>query len=597
MGLGNLIKREIAITICTVLLISTTFLMFSYSIFKVDKETPADTIKFGDIALRMCVNSLCDKSINNLDNVIGIQKTMDSNGSIVTKHIPIFPTNDPTTAEEWASLTSYTFELTNTGTLDLYVTIILEKDTTATTINEERENPDGTTTITYGKQVDDSEVKIGFGEASATPTIKLYSDTLDSSDNKHKISKNILLKAGETKTYNLYAWLRSDAQNASQGKYFITNITAKGEYLPNGPKTLSAKLLEDNPTISTRTDFSTPFTTNTANTLYKTTENGTDVYYFAGQDTASTPVNNWVKFGKNSSNQDLYWRIIRTNSDGSIRLLYHGTSTATTDAYIGTSEFNTYETSSPKYVGYMYGDTDATLEEARTNTNNSTIKTAIDNWYASNMTSYTKYLSPTAVYCNDRELATGSTYKVANYIKNDTETLIAYLDAEDTKKTIIAAPEVGGIGSKFDYASYTRLNTNKTPTYDCTNDNDKFTVDASTGNGKLTYPIALMTADEISYAGGVNGTNAPMWYYTNSSFESSTGAIYWWSLSPVSTNHGNARSWRVIGSAHPGHLNDDFVNISLGVRPTVSLKTCTLYSTGNGTSETPYEIVETSSGC
>ena len=200
MGLGNLIKREIAITICTVLLVSTTFLMFSYSIFKVDKETPADTIKFGDISLRMCVNSLCDESINNLDNVIGIKKTMDSNGSIVTKHIPIFPTSDPTTAEEWASLTSYTFELTNTGNLDLYVT--------------------------NGEQVYDSEVKIGFGEASATPTIKLYSDTLDSSDNKHKISKNILLKAGETKTYNLYAWLRSDAQNASQGKYFITNITA-----------------------------------------------------------------------------------------------------------------------------------------------------------------------------------------------------------------------------------------------------------------------------------------------------------------------------------------------------------------------------------
>ena len=28
---------------------------------------------------------------------------------------------------------------------------------------------------------------------------------------------------------------------------------------------------------------------------------------------------------KNASNQDLYWRIIRTNSDGSVRLLYHGT--------------------------------------------------------------------------------------------------------------------------------------------------------------------------------------------------------------------------------------------------------------------------------
>ena len=40
--------------------------------------------------------------------------------------------------------------------------------------------------------------------------------------------------------------------------------------------------------------------------------------------------------------------------------------------------------------------------------------------------------------------------------------------------------------------------TNKTPTYDCTATEDKFTVSSTTGNGKLTYPIALMTADEVA---------------------------------------------------------------------------------------------------
>ena len=626
MGLGNLIKREIAITICTVLLVSTTFLMFSYSIFKVDKEAPADTIKFGDIALRMCVNSKCDENINNLDNVIGIETTTDSNGSVITKHIPIFPTNDPTTAEEWASLKPYTFELTNTGSLDLYVTILLEKDETSLTLTEERETPSGTTSITYNEQVDDSEVKIGFGEVSATPTIKLYSDTLDSSDNKHKISKNILLKAGETKTYNLYAWLRSDAQNASQGKYFITNITAKGEYLPNGPKTLSAKLLEDNPTISTRSDFSTPFTTNTANTLYKTNENGTDVYYFAGTENNSVGkctyngngflndlfesidyykerclsqmticvkndvnlvgqtqencelnegqfitiskadwnetlntapnINNWVKFG------GFYWRIIRTNADGSIRLLYSGTSPDTSTGYIGTSKFNTTK-NSPKYVGYMYGNSDTTPEEARTNTNDSTIKTSIDNWYANNMTSYTKYLSTTAVYCNDREIESG-TYSAT--------------------------------GSTFYYAVSTRLYTNKTPTYDCTNDNDKFTVDASTGNGKLTYPIALMTADEIAYAGGVYDKYAPMWYYTNSKYNSITGTEWWWSLSPGKCDGNNTNSWVVDGSDFPGYLSGNYINNSYAARPVTSLKSCVVWKSGDGSANNPYEI-EMNGGC
>ena len=215
------------------------------------------------------------------------------------------------------------------------------------------------------------------------------------------------------------------------------------------------------------------------------------------------------------------------------------------------------------YVGYMYG-TSGSQESNRTNTNDSTIKTAIDNWYASNMTSYTKYLSTTAVYCNDRKVGSG-TYSAT--------------------------------GSKFNYAAYTRLYTSETPTYDCTNDNDKFTVDASTGNGKLTYPVSLMTADEIAYAGGVYDQEAPMWYYTNSSLDSSTGIQWWWSLSPFNWFGSRAYSWDVRGSDGPGRLNYDIVDGSFGVRPVVSLKSCVKYSTGNGSSETPYEIVETSSGC
>ena len=371
--------------------------------------------------------------------------------------------------------------------------------------------------------------------------------------------------------YELKVWLSYD-EVEDQTSLLGGSLTAhlyvsgmQGTVCPASVETLPAlkdKLLADNPTISTRTDFSTPFTTNTANTLYKATENGTDVYYFAGKDTESTPINNWVKFGKNSSNQDLYWRIIRTNSDGSIRLLYHGTSTTATDAYIGKSRFNA-NGDSPKYVGYMYGNTDATPEEARTNTNDSTIKAYIDNWYANNMTSYTKYLSTTAVYCNDRELASGASYSTTE---------------------------------KFDFKAYDRLNINKTPTYDCTNDNDKFTVDASSGNGKLTYPIALMTVDEIAYAGGRAYTNAPMWYYTNSSLESSTGTTYWFSLSPGNWNGHGAYSWYVGGSDGPGNLSGYDVYGSRGVRPAVSLKTCTLWTSGNGAPETPYEI-STTSGC
>ena len=116
-----------------------------------------------------------------------------------------------------------------------------------------------------------------------------------------------------------------------------------------------------------------------------------------------------------TSTKDIYWRIIRTNHDGSIKLLYAGTSPDSDKAYVGASAFNnTYN--DPMYVGYKYGTT-GSLENNRLNTNDSTIKTYVDNWYKNNLTAYTKYLSKDAVYCNDRNLASGQTYSTTSSFK------------------------------------------------------------------------------------------------------------------------------------------------------------------------------------
>ena len=319
-------------------------------------------------------------------------------------------------------------------------------------------------------------------------------------------------------------------------------------------------LLRDNPTIKTRTDFNTTFTETNTGTLYKATEsiagsNPKDVYYFAGNAT-----NNWVKFA------GFYWRIIRTNHDGSIRLLYSGISHNTTSAYLGLRAFNS-SSGDPMYVGYMYG-TSGSLASNRTNTNNSTIKETIDNWYRASLSSYAKYISTEAVYCNDRTEATEGTY--------------------NTGKT------------RFNYAPRGRLETNKTPTYNCTNKKDAFS--GSNNEAKLTYPIGLMTVDELVYAGGKYGTVLPSpyaWYYLNSEGGSITGSTFWWSLSPSSWNGYYSYVWDVSGSGYPGELyKDERVDRANtnGVRPTISLKTCTLWISGNGAPETPYEI-STTSGC
>ena len=392
-------------------------------------------------------------------------------------------------------------------------------------------------------------------------------------------------------------------QSADMGKKLGGTLAIEES---TGKPKIYDKLLADNPTIKTRTDFSTTFTETNVNTLYKAKENNTDVYYFAGNSR-----NNWVKFGTwqedksivvgyfldgdrgglpkefasmSECNSDstytncekisvakkgdpMYWRVIRTNEDGSVRLLYSGTSPETQTGFIGTSAINDEQVVDPLYLGYMYG-TSGSLENNRTNENSSNIKTYIDTWYQNNLVNYTKYLSKTAVYCNDRTLSVS----YPNYV----------------------------IGNWLNFAATDRLEkTDKMPSYNCAATEDKFTVDNSTGNGKLTYPIALMTADEVAYAGGVQYTESKYpyyWVYSNINNKSITNSIIWWTMTPncgsatVSTGGGSMYG---VATTKPGYLGNPGRIYSSAVRPVISLKADVVYKSGDGSAEAPYEIEET----
>ena len=399
---------------------------------------------------------------------------------------------------------------------------------------------------------------------------------------------------------------------------------------------LTDKLMADNPTIGTRTTFTAFTETNTGTLYKATEQIGTnpvkDVYYFAGDaknnwvkfgkttegsctykgkeviyadmtnqterypenetECTSTNICNfgeyyYVGLPESECNEggdtwitekatwieatiDIYWRIIRTNHDGSIKLLYAGTSPDTTEGYIGESKFNT-SSNDPMYVGYKYGTT-GSLENNRLNTNDSTIKTYVDNWYKNNLIDYTKYLSNDAVYCNDRNLASGQTYSTTK---------------------------------GFGYASYERIYTNKQPTYNCTNMSDAFSVNNT--SAKLDYPIGLITIDELSYAGGeTSKLTAPYaWYFTNVNGVSITGSADSRSLSPVGWRGYDSTVWGWSGSDIPGLLDSglDFeVNVNvvtspLAIRPSLSLSSCNLISRGDGSPENPYEIYTGSGVC
>ena len=134
-----------------------------------------------------------------------------------------------------------------------------------------------------------------------------------------------------------------------------------------------------------------------------------------------------------------------------------------------------------------------------------------------------------------------------------------------------------------------RLITNKNPSLTCLQDNDKYTVNSTNGNGKLTYPVGLLSADELAYAGAVDGTSNTSYYlYTNQK---------WWTLSSGNYRSGNVDVFVIydtgalFSEVSTYYYNCDVSTFSYGIRPSVSLKLGTSFTSGNGTANSPY-IVE-----
>jgi hypothetical protein len=345
--------------------------------------------------------------------------------------------------------------------------------------------------------------------------------------------------------------------NSTTGTVSLNFIGSDRCYLYFDFKKETIKLGSTELVVNSETpDFSKIATTNEG--LFKTQDDLGTSYYFRG-----AVDNNWVKFGKDSSGKDIYWRIIRINGDGSIRMIYTGTTAPTESTkvvmtgpgtQIGTSKFNS-STDKAEYVGYMY-----TSGQQYGTSTDSTIKTTIDNWYAGTTLKDNPLVSKDQIFCNDRSPSSTQT---------------------------AAWTSTGW----YSYGAYGRLVSNKTPTLKCPTASDKFTVNVSKGNGSLTYPVGLITADEIAMAGGVNGSS-------NSSYYLYTNQNYW---SGPSYFNGSTTSAFEFYVGFSGGINSYIVYSDYGARPVISLSSKTKLS-GSGTYNDIYTVVggnsteDTSSG-
>ncbi len=374
------------------------------------------------------------------------------------------------------------------------------------------------------------------------------------------------------KYYNLTIPQTSIEGKAFTGKIYVTNhscSTSEPAYIT----LLNAYGGKDSITELSNSAFASVTTASDKGMYKKADDLGTSYYYRGAVD------NNWVKFGKDSTGKDIYWRIIRINGDGSIRMIYTGTTAPKESTkvvmtgegtQISTGKFN-ISSNKAEYVGYQYieeqqhgyGKCNGTSASCPVNGKtvyNSIIKQTIDKWYAGT-TLKDNDLIADQIFCNDRSASTSD---------------VAYLNTNYTTLTIW-----NSTGTQYYYGAYGRLNKSNSPVLTCAVDGDRFTVNKINGKGNsaLTYPVGLITADEVAMAGGVSGSSNNTYYlYTNETY---------WSGSPYNFYSNVAGGFSVYYS---GLLSADFVTRnSGGARPIVSLSSKAKLS-GSGTYDDVYTV-------
>ena len=316
--------------------------------------------------------------------------------------------------------------------------------------------------------------------------------------------------------------------NMNSNMLTVTPMTTKGTkcYLYFDKELMSADTILAGKDIQTRNDFSTTVTDTTTGVMYQTADWKGTSYYFAG-----APTDNWVRFG------GFYWRIVRVNGDGSVRLIYNGTSTSTTGTMINNGAGQAFNSSynRSEYVGLKY-----TTGQQHGQTTDSSILNILQSWYtSSNLDDYADYIDTSIGFCSDRNMNSGSSW------------------SSQPSSTIY-------------YAAYGRIEQNQNPSLACTS------------SDIIAEPVGLITADEVAFAGGVYGQSNSSYYLYNNQ--------YYWTMSPYRFYAAN--SYAIVFAVNSnGALGLNLVNSATpGVRPVINLKADTKFQ-GSGTVDSPFEVV------
>lgn len=435
------------------------------------------------------------------------------------------------------------FAIENTGTLDamyyLYLdNIVLQKDG-------------------IDIQCSNLKWKLYRADENYTELNEIINGDFSTGNSAIELDSGIITHPGEKQYYILKIWLQETGQlqNEDQGLEFRGQVIATTEKKAVN-KSLFA-LMEQEAVLDNIHSTYVASATGIDFSKISSDTNGKGLYILHGTENDNNPImyyrgaveNNNVRFA------NFCWKIVRTTEEGGIKLIYNGLfdrnsgcSNMGTNVFIQNDQVFNENFSDNAHVGYMYGNAQSySYGDTHANVHNSSIKTIIDDWYSKNILNKVDDYIVDTVYCTDRSVVLENGYSGTGMV---------------TERTM--------------YGPRYRLAVNKTPTLECVNENDRLTL-----NNTLTYPIALLTADEISLAGGVVSLTNTDYYLYNGS--------YWWSLSP---NYFDGSRAGVYGVNENGAIDGSAVNNLGGVRVAISLKSnVKVGNTGDGTMSNPYIVV------
>lgn len=357
----------------------------------------------------------------------------------------------------------------------------------------------------------------------------------------------------QKKTINAYIGIEESTKEASECK--------QPKNTPRRPGPLKNYILIDNggseeielKTLNNAPDFNSATSLNEG--MFSIPDDYGTSYYFRG-----AVDNNWIKFA------GYYWRIIRINGDGSVRVIYSGPNAPTSssavvmtgaDTQIGTSAFNS-PTKPYEMAGYMF-------EEGvfRGAANSSIIKNYLEDWYENNLTQYDDYIED-AIFCSDRRATTDKTKMLEKEV------------------TPVGMPTA--IFTNWFSFPDARMHTASEPlTLACFHKDDAYTkYDNVLGNANLSEKVGLITVDEAKISGLKYQVN-------NSDHYLRTDNAYWFltisyagATLKLTNNHTMYANGRIY--------YENITNSAIGVRPVISLK-ADLRVNGFGTWESPYEFM------